>query len=105
MPSVSYTYFLMFLCGFHRNDKHRQLESLSRLEALVYDDHYGLSSLDKYSFGILNMVGICYQMLGDKQTAANYYRMVLKVRSEFKHCSPFCEGAIIRLQLLEISEL
>lgn len=78
IPPLAYAYFVSFLCAYHANDRNKQWESLTHLEYLLHDKHYGF---DRRPFTVIifNLVGICYEILGDKSKAEYHYRLSLNM--------------------------
>ena len=100
IPPLAHAYFVLFLCAYHRRDD-TQCEILGTLESMIYDNsRYGLSIHNENTFIILNMVGICYELLRDTQRAAFYYRKSVNMIGTYNRSNTYSEAAKIRLQLL-----
>ena len=104
IPPLPYAYFVLFLCAHHLNDLPTQLDSLQQFELLVYHKSCGIDLKNITTFIIFNMMGICYELLGDKQRAALYYKQSVNIKYANTIDSPHIKAALIRLQLLEMQE-
>ena len=103
IPTQPYAYFVLFLCAYHRHDATTQHDIVCILESFIHCEHCehcGLRPRDTETFIILNMLGICYELSGDKQRAAFYYMKSINMKTKYKFPNPHEEAANIRLQLL-----
>ena len=74
--SLQYAYFLSFLCSYHLHDVRLQFTYLHHLQSMANDEHFGFIVGKKGPWQIiLNMVGICFELMGDVSNAAHYYRL------------------------------
>ena len=94
---LTYAYLLSFLCSYHLHDVRLQCTTLHHLQSTLNDKHSGPIGSFEYVH-TLNMIGICFELMGDVSNAAYYYRL------SDTNCIPFIasEAANIRLQLLMI---
>ena len=102
IPPLPYAYFLKFLCSYRRHGVSQQMDALLHdLELVVHDKQYGSvpdDNASNISFTQLNMLGICYQIIGDVDKASYYYKQSM-TKESYSH---YTEAANFRLQLLEI---
>ena len=101
-PPLPYAYFLSFLCSYHLHDVRLQVTYLHLLQSMLNDEHFGFDKKRPW-YIILNMVGICYEMMGDVSNAAHYYSLSANggmMPSNVGMIPEFHESANIRLQLL-----
>ena len=73
---LPYAYFLSFMCATQSHYTCHQLQetSLLRLKSVLNDELFGLHIRhDLVEFIVLNMVGICYEIIGNLNTADQYY--------------------------------
>ena len=71
---LPYAYFLSFLCSYHLHDVRLQFTYLHHLQSMLNDEHFGLFG---HWYILLNMVGICYELMGDVSNAAHYYTLAV----------------------------
>ena len=72
---LPYAYFLTFLCAHMQNDTSKQLSTLHQLKSTLNSEMIGIHIRhDLVEFIVLNMVGICYEIMGDSRNAEQYYR-------------------------------
>ena len=97
---LPYAYFVLFLCAYHRSDVVDQCEILVTLESLINNSRYGLRIRDENTFIILDMVGICYELLRDTQKATFYYWKSINTRDPHNGSNHYAKAADIRLKSL-----
>ena len=105
IPPLPYANFILFLCANHLYDGQTMLESLNHLESLVHHKHYGVHSTKPSTYIIFNMIGICYELFGDKQRAAQYYKKTLNMKDSNNQPGNHKQAATIRLHMQTTQEL
>ncbi|OWF48185.1 uncharacterized protein LOC110453386 [Mizuhopecten yessoensis] len=70
IPPLPYAVFLSFLCYHELGDTRRRNEALIHLRALKYDEEQGCY----YYWIVNNILGKCYEMVGDTSRALREYR-------------------------------
>ncbi|XP_069133045.1 uncharacterized protein [Argopecten irradians] len=93
IPPLPYALFLTFLCYHEIGDTKRRDAALVDLRSVKYDENQGG---DEY-WVVHNMLGICYEIVGDNQRALREYREFLTVETFDQYCNPAKE-MIKRLQ-------
>ncbi|XP_033755707.1 LOW QUALITY PROTEIN: uncharacterized protein LOC117338462 [Pecten maximus] len=93
IPPLPYAVFLTFLCYHELNDTRRRDAALKDLRAVKYDTNQGGS---KYWI-VHNLLGICYEMVGDIHMALREYKNSLSGEKLFHYNNPAME----RIERLE----
>ncbi|XP_033755709.1 uncharacterized protein LOC117338464 [Pecten maximus] len=93
IPPLPYAVFLTFLCYHELNDTRRRDTALIELRAVKYDRHQGGSIY----WIVHNLLGICYEMVGDIRSALREYKDSLGGTRIFQHKNPAME----RIERLE----
>ncbi|XP_069112241.1 uncharacterized protein [Argopecten irradians] len=93
IPPLPYAMFLSFLCYHELGDIRRRNTSLIQLQSVKHDKHLGVSMF----WIVHNLLGICYEMIGDKARAVHEYTESLGVIGSLKFKNP----ARTRIQLLK----
>ncbi|XP_033729962.1 uncharacterized protein LOC117319240 [Pecten maximus] len=93
IPPIPYAVFLSFLCYHKLGDTSRRDEALMHLRAVKHD----VIKWVRIYWIVHNLLGICYEIVGDTQRAIREYRDSLSVRGFGQHMNPAKER-IERLQ-------
>ncbi|OWF53835.1 uncharacterized protein LOC110445916 [Mizuhopecten yessoensis] len=96
IPPLPYAVFLTFLCYHELGDIRRRDAALCHLRAVKYDEEQGGSQ----HWIVHNLVGICYEMVGDTRRAIREYRDSLGGQQPYQYRNPAMER-IERLEHLE----
>ncbi|XP_060082141.1 uncharacterized protein LOC132561428 [Ylistrum balloti] len=84
VPPLPYAVFLSFLCYHEQDDPGRRDAALINLRAVKYDEEQGVG----YHWIVHNLLGICYEMIGDRSRALREYNDSLHVRSLTTYKNP-----------------
>ncbi|OWF42316.1 uncharacterized protein LOC110461283 [Mizuhopecten yessoensis] len=93
IPALPYAVFLTFLCNHELIDTRRRDAALIHLRAVKYDEKQGVG----HYWIVHNLLGICYEMVGDTRRALREYRDSLDVRRFDQYNNP-ARRRIERLQ-------
>ena len=100
---LPYAYFQAFLCAYHLHDERLQLLFLHLLQSIEHDEYIGPQKATRNTRPhkiVLNMLGICYELMGDISNAAYYYGLSAKDDIR-KHIT---DAANIRLLIMMIKK-
>ncbi|XP_071127459.1 uncharacterized protein [Mytilus edulis] len=86
IPPIVYAYFLRFLCHYHLKNSKQCWDSIMDLQLTIEENYFIPSGLKGLSYNIL---GIGFQMLGDKEAAILSFMQSIKVYPNEKHNSAF----------------
>ncbi|XP_069140469.1 uncharacterized protein [Argopecten irradians] len=92
IPPLPYAMFLNFLCYHELDDMRRRNAALTDLRAVKYNEKQGGGE----NWIVHNMLGVCYEMVGDTERAIRAYRESLTV----KHILQYQNNARERIELL-----
>ncbi|XP_033754729.1 uncharacterized protein LOC117337737 [Pecten maximus] len=95
IPPLPFAAFLSFLCYHELGDTRRRDAALIHLWTVKYDEEQGVGC----QWIVHNLLGICYEMVGDTKRALREYRDSLTVRNFFQYRNP-AKQRIERLQQL-----
>ncbi|OWF37963.1 uncharacterized protein LOC110466874 [Mizuhopecten yessoensis] len=93
IPPLPYAVFLSFLCYYELGDTRRRDTALTRLRVVTYDAEQGGGQ----HWIVHNLLGICYEMIGDTSRAFREYKNSLGGRRQRPHYNP-SEERMERLQ-------
>ncbi|OWF48183.1 uncharacterized protein LOC110453427 [Mizuhopecten yessoensis] len=93
IPPLTYAVFLSFLCYHELGDTRRRHEALIHLRALKYDEEQGGCK----HWIVQNILGICYEVVGDRSRALREYRNSLRGFKMLQYQNP-AKDSIERLQ-------
>ena len=98
VPPLPYAYFLLFLCANRSQDVSQRIDSLRNLDRVVRDSTTGLLERLPNTYIVLNMLGVCYEIMGDVSKAKYFYKQCMN--KQYKNTST--KAASVRLQLLDM---
>ncbi|XP_069131213.1 uncharacterized protein [Argopecten irradians] len=84
IPPRPYAIFLSFLCYHELGDTRRRDVALIQLQTVKYDKHQGVSKW----WIVHNLLGICYEMIGDKERACHEYTESMGIEGLFQYENP-----------------
>ncbi|XP_033754747.1 uncharacterized protein LOC117337750, partial [Pecten maximus] len=84
IPPVPYALFLYFLCYHELGDTSTRDKALNLLRTVKYDEYQGGNS----NWIVHNMLGVCYEVVGDARKALEEYRDSLKVERFDQYINP-----------------
>ncbi|XP_060063717.1 uncharacterized protein LOC132544161 [Ylistrum balloti] len=93
IPPLPYAVFLSFLCYHELGDTRTRNTALIELQTVKYDQEQGGST----HYVVHNLLGICFEMVGDKRRALEEYRSSVNVR----HISQYQNSARERMERLQ----
>lgn len=93
IPPAVYAHALKFLCHYHLNEKQKAQDSLRALCHIV-ETRFLVPSIESHYSTACTVVGACYEVDGNYETARKYYLMAL-------NCLDICRSTNVRLQRLD----
>lgn len=93
MPSVIYAPFLRFMCCFHLNDM-RQCWYFLQNQRLIIEGHY-VKAPCAWEGLYYNILGICYQLLGDIESASYAFMQSIELSPNEKFNCAFQRLSLI----------